>query len=505
MKQSFYCCNFSSNKNNKKLKVYCFSVVLIVISFVCQQIVAQNKYAKPSKLQLSQINRGYGMFIHFGINTFNEIEWSKGNLSAASFNPTNLDCDQWIKTAKDAGFRYVILITKHHDGFCLWDSKFTNYDVGEATVKTDIIAEVSKACKKYGLELGLYYSLWDRHEPSHNNANPQLYVDYMKNQITELLTNYGKICELWFDGGWAKKDADWHLQEVYRHIKKLQPKCLVTVNHTIQVAGQKKAKLPRDMQTGDSIRYYPVDFRTKDPNMARWDDPKLYLYNDTLRYLTFEHTICISDRWNWFQKKANLPVRELDELEEAFYLGTANNNILIVNIPPDQTGQLRQHEVNQILALADRLGIRGGKKKLPTAPRNLSFAKPITASNTQDKSDAKLANDFSIETYWMAAKDTASLIIDFEKEEIFDRISLFEKYDSKSLGDEFSVQHTFAIEEYCVDIFDGTKWITIFMGDKIGACKIIQLPTKHKAKKLKLQILKASKPAGVFHIGVAKK
>jgi alpha-L-fucosidase len=479
-----------------------FFFFVITIFFFCNKSLAQNIYTKPTKLQLSQIERGYGMFIHFGINTFNEIEWSKGNLPAASFNPTKLNCDQWIKTAKDAGFRYVILITKHHDGFCLWNSAFTNYDVGEATIKTDIVAEVSKACKKYGIELGLYYSLWDRHEPKHNDKNPQVYVDYMKSQLTELLTNYGKICELWFDGAWAKKDSAWHLQEVYDQIKKLQPNCLVTVNHTIKNPTQTKAMLPKDMQQGDTIRYYPVDFRTKDPNMARWDDPKLFTYQDTLHYLTFEHTICLSDRWNWFQKKANLPVRGLDELEALFYLGTINNNNLIVNVPPDETGQLRQHEVNQILALADRLGIRGGKKKLPTAPVNVTFGKPITASNAQEKNGAALANDYSVETFWLAEKDTAILTIDFEKQEQFNKITLFEKYDSKSLGDEFSVLHTFAIEEFSIDIYNGTKWTTIFIGDKIGACKTILLPTLHSATKIRLQILKASKPAGLYHFGV---
>ena len=480
--------------------------ILLSISAILTLITtttAQVNYQIPNKIQKLQITRGYGMFIHFGINTFNEIEWSKGNLPASSFNPTQLNCDQWIKTAKEAGFRYVILITKHHDGFCLWNSRFTSYDVGEATIKTDIVAEVSKACKKYGLELGIYYSLWDRNAAAHNDENPQVYVDYMKNQLTELLTNYGKICELWFDGAWAKKDENWHLKEVYQHIKKLQPNCLVTVNHTIKMAGINKAMLPQDMQQGDSIRYYPVDFRTKDPNMASWNDPKLYMYKDTLRYLTFEHTICISDRWNWFQKKANLPVKGLDELEEMFYLGTSNNNVLIVNIPPDQTGQLRQHEVYQIIALAERLGIRGGSKKLPKAPQNLSFNKPIIASSSKEKNEAYLANDYSVETYWLATKDTDTLEIDFKNEINFNSISLFEKYDSKSIGDEFSVLHSFAIEAYSIDVFDGTQWTTIYMGDIIGACKKNRLPSKHTARKIRLKILKATKPPGIFHFGVA--
>ncbi len=489
-----------SSKSTISLIIHCFTLFF----FFCSSSFAQNITNKPSPLQISQAERGYGMFIHFGINTFNETEWSDGSLPASSFNPTNLDCDQWVRVAKEAGFRYVILITKHHDGFCLWNSKFTDYDVAASPVKTDIVAAVSKACKKYGVKLGLYYSLWDRHEPSHERANPREYVNFMKNQLTELLTHYGTICELWFDGAWAKKDSAWHVAEVYNHIKKLQPNCLVTINHTIDVPGKKSSiRQPKDMQQGDPIRFYPVDFRTKDPAIARWDDPKLFTYNEKLHYLIFEHTLCLSDRWNWFQKKATLPARGLDELEELFYWCTANNNILIVNTPPDQTGRLRQHEVNRLLELADRLGIRGGKSSLPSGPKNLTFNQKIEASNSQINAGALLANDASIETAWMAAKDTASLTIDFDKPVSFDRISLFESYEEKELGDGFSIIHNFAIEEYNIETFDGVKWATIYAGDKIGACKIIKLPVTHTAQKIRINILKASKPAGLFHVAVS--
>ena len=102
---------------------------------------------------------------NFGVNTFSGDEWSDGTVPVSAYNPTRLDCDQWVRVARDAGFRYVLLITKHHDGFCLWDSKYTDYDVASSPVKTDVVGEVSKACKKYGLQFAIYYSLWDRHEP----------------------------------------------------------------------------------------------------------------------------------------------------------------------------------------------------------------------------------------------------------------------------------------------------------------------------------------------------
>ncbi|MDB6079970.1 MAG: hypothetical protein JWO82_3717, partial [Akkermansiaceae bacterium] len=308
----------------------------------------------PSPGQQALIGRGYGMFIHFGINTFNQKEWSDGTLPVGSYNPTALDCDQWIKTAKEAGFRHVVLTTKHHDGFCLWDSAFTDYDVASSPVKTDVIAEVAKACRKYHVQLGLYYSLWDRHEPSYQEKDPAAYVGYMKKQLTELLTNYGDICELWFDGGWARPAAEWHIPELYDHIKKLQPNCLVTSNLTISSAANPNyAPLASEAQEGDPFRYWPADFRTKDPSLARRGDPKLFTGPDQkLHYLPFEHTLVLSDRWNWFQKQAVTPARGTDELEELFYWCTSQDNVLLLNVPPDQTGRLRANEVDAVLALA---------------------------------------------------------------------------------------------------------------------------------------------------------
>ena len=117
---------------------------------------------QPSPAQQKQIARKYGMFIHFGINTFHDQEWTDGSKPASSYRPTAVDADQWIRVAKDAGMKYVILTAKHHEGFCLWDSKYTEYDVESSGNTTNVIEAIAKACKKYDIGLGLYYSLWDR-------------------------------------------------------------------------------------------------------------------------------------------------------------------------------------------------------------------------------------------------------------------------------------------------------------------------------------------------------
>ena len=138
---------------------------------------------QPNAAQLKQIDRKYGMFIHFGVNTFHDMEWTDGSKPAMSYNPTSVDADQWIKTAKDAGMKYVILITKHHEGFCLWDSKYTEYDVAHSGNKTNVIEEVAEACKKYDIGLGLYYSLWDRsvNADVKDASLDSAYNDYMIN------------------------------------------------------------------------------------------------------------------------------------------------------------------------------------------------------------------------------------------------------------------------------------------------------------------------------------
>lgn len=189
------------------------------------------------------VDRRYGMFIHFGINTYSGNEWTDVTLKPEIYNPTQLDTDQWAKTAKDAGISYVILITKHHEGFCLWDSPQTEYDVGASPVKTNVVKAMAESCKKHGIKLGLYYSLWDRNwgdgvmrssKSKLTEAQSTAYVKYMKSQLSELLTDNGEICELWFDGGWILPREDWKIEEVYAHVKALQSQCLVywTVRQT---------------------------------------------------------------------------------------------------------------------------------------------------------------------------------------------------------------------------------------------------------------------------------
>ena len=486
-------------------------LAIIAIFFTFQFVYAQliTPSTKPNKTQELLIKRGYGMFIHFGVYTFSNLDWSDGKTPSSLYNPTDLDCDQWVRVAKEAGFRYVLLNTKHHDGFCLWDSKFTEYDVASSPVKTDVVAEVAKACKKYGLQFGVYYSLWDRHEPSYKNPDKAKYVDYMIHQLTELLTNYGSVCELWFDGGWDRKVADWDLDRLYKHVKKLQPYCAVGVNHTIAIEpGSRKFALPDSMVVDNkyTFHYFPGDFRLWDPKIAHIADKKQYLNNGQSYYMPFEHTICLSNRWNWYQKKDLIPVRELDELEELFYWCTDNNNTLVVNLPPDKTGKMREHEANAIIALGKRLNIKKNKP-LPRNGKFISINSPSTAisvlNNNIDKFGPQLAVDGGMQTSWTAADTLPELEIILDEKQAFNKITIFENQIIKVAKDQFTTYRTNRIQSYCIDIWVNNAWKTIYMNEEqMGDCKVIHFPTAYKTSKLKFRVLKATAPPSITELNV---
>lgn len=450
----------------------------------------------PNRVQSAVIQRGYGMFIHFGINTFHETEWSDGTLPVESYNPKSLDVDSWIKTAKEAGFRHVVLITKHHDGFCLWPSQFTEYSVAHSPVKTDIVDEVAKACKKYDVKLGLYYSLWDRREPTHQDKeNPQRYIDFMKAQLGELLTNYGPICEVWFDGAWAKDAKDWDIPGLYQLIKELQPNCAVTVNHTIGI-GQDARPIgqPDGFQKNDIIRFWPVDFRTKDPNIVRADDPKLYSWQGELKYLPFEHTICLSSRANWFQKRGSIPPRPLDELEELFYWCTGNNNALLLNVPPDENGQLRTEDVEAVLALADRLGIRGGNAPLPKRGPNLATSAQVMPA------EAATAVDASWISGWAVTKWSTTMTLLWPNSVAIDHISLTEEGASKDLGDGFSQLRSFFLKTLKVEVETTQGWQVVWEGAAVGPTTLMRFP-RQTTRQLRITV-SGSESVKVNQVGV---
>lgn len=317
---------------------------------------------RSNHFQQAQIDRKYGMFIHFGINTFYDTEWSDGTLPVSGYNPEGIDAESWIRNAYTAGMQYVILITKHHDGFCMWDTHTTDYCVNRSPNTTDVVGEVAKACKKYGIKLGLYYSLWDRHEKCYKND--EKYVDYMCAQLTELLDGrYGEIVEMWFDGGWDKRPSKWNVPRLYDLVHRLQPNCAAAVNVTIGYPWTKKwvnRFRPDKYKQGMPIRYFPSDFRLWDPHFPKKDDPKLYKHKGELYYLPFEATICIRNMNNWFwdPKYKDDPLVSAEFIAQKYRELTQQGNVLVVNVAPDIHGKQDENDIKRLHEAAALLGIK---------------------------------------------------------------------------------------------------------------------------------------------------
>ena len=296
---------------------------------------------------------GYGMFIHFGPNTFAGVAWGDGRFPAEQFEPRHLDTRQWAATAAEAGMKYAVLTTKHHDGFCLWPSQFTEYSVQHSPQRRNVVAEFVESCRSAGIKPGFYYSLWDKHCPVYNDD--AAYAVYMRNQITELLTDYGDIVELWFDGGWDKEHptrawpydpawpndpavdqaalsgARWEWRELYALIHRLQPDCLVVNNSSSDRPG--------------GVRYLPVDLRTAEHYDFVWQDRVCRPVTDPIVtsaagaaiYLPLEFTTSLNPDWFCIKGKS-FSHPSAATIADWHHTAQAAGGNLLLNVGPDSAG-----------------------------------------------------------------------------------------------------------------------------------------------------------------------
>jgi len=352
----------------KILTVSTICILLFTASCIQQQVQQGIEEpipaTSPNKYQQLQINRKYGMFIHFGINTFHNEEWTDGTLPASSYNPLAIDAKQWVETAKKAGMKYIILTTKHHEGFCLWDSKYTEYDVAASGNPTNVVEAVAKECKAQGIELGLYYSLWDRRQNAdvYDASLDSAYNQYMINQLNELMDiteKYVRIVEFWFDGAWEKPSYRWSFAEMYKTVKLREPQCQIGINWSIgepdkpDVWGTRIH--PSEQKEGDPIRYFPSDFRLFDPHLPSNPDPKLFTHAGKTYYMPWQTTVCMSQKW--FYNTEDHTYKSIDELIDLYKISTAQDNILILNCPPNREGRMRNRDVDLLVELRKKLNL----------------------------------------------------------------------------------------------------------------------------------------------------
>jgi alpha-L-fucosidase len=447
----------------------------------------------PSAAQRAQIDRRYGMFIHFGINTFENQQCTDGTIPPSHYAPTGLDVDQWVLTAREAGMRHIVLTCKHHDGFCLWNSKWTTYDVAESPVPADVVAAAAAACAKYGIGFCVYYSLWDRHDSSYQND--AAYNQYMLRQLTELMTNYGPICELWLDGGWDKANTRWPNSEIYDLIKRLQPNCLVTTNRTIGSAAKVDHDvLPGSQNNGDPIRYFPNDFRSYyDLNLPKFPDPKQFTCNGQSYYLPFEATIALSTKDYWFYDTRDAGPKLLSTLANIYETATAQDNSLILNSSPDRSGVIPEFDRQRLIELRNYLGLASGVPMAKTVNGKATGTASAVWNNETDNYGPQKALDGDPDTRWASGPPgltTATFDIDFGAVRSFDRMLIDEYEQSPGVG---------RIQAFRLQRFNGAGWDTFYTGSTCRRRSLHDFPRQNTSK-VRLVIDQATDAPSIWEI-----
>lgn len=299
--------------------------------------------ARPTPAQLHyQQEHAFGIFLHFGINTFNGREWSDGTLDAASFDPVALDCRQWVLTAKQAGAAHVILTAKHHDGFCLWQTETSDYSVASSPWRGgtgDVVAELAEACRELGVELGLYLSPWDRHESSWATDHAAYDAFYLR-QLEELTTRYGPLCELWFDGAGSETHPyDW--DAIMDVCERNQPDAMIfnMGRPTIRWVGNE-----------DGLASDPVWYTVSETEKSIYTDAREGLGGGGW-YLPPECDVSIRRGWFWHPDEEHT-LKSVDHLLAIWYRSIGLGANLLLNVPPDRSGLIAAADRQRLLDFA---------------------------------------------------------------------------------------------------------------------------------------------------------
>lgn len=332
-------------------------------------IIRKAANVAPSERQLRWQELEFVAFFHFGMNTFTGRQWGEGNEDPALFNPTSLDVHQWLRTCKEAGIKQVILTCKHHDGFCLWPSKYTRHSVESSPWKDgkgDVVREMADTCDEMDMGFGVYLSPWDRNTPVYGDS-PR-YNEYFTNQLRELLTNYGKIDEVWFDGACGegpngkRQVYDW--EAYYSLIRELQPEAVIAIMgpdvrwvgtesgygretewSVIPVETQNQDKIAAESQK--DVNFVPeVDFMKEDLGSRS-------LIKEAKALVWYPAETDVSIRPGWFYDPSqDSRVKSPGKLLDIYFNSIGANSVLLLNLPPDKRGLIHENDVKALQELA---------------------------------------------------------------------------------------------------------------------------------------------------------
>lgn len=448
----------------------------------------------PSNHQVDWFQMETYAFIHFGPNTFGDREWGYGDAPLESFNPTRLDCEQWAKTLKEAGMKGIIITAKHHDGFCLWPTKYTDYSVRNTPYKDgkgDIVGELSAACKKYGLKFGVYLSPWDRHQAFYGT---DLYREYFYAQLKELLTQYGDIFEVWFDGanggdgyyGGARETRTidrrnyYDFPRAHKMVAELQPQAIIFSD-----GGPGCRWVGNENGYAGATNWAFLRHKEVFPGYQKHRELQ-YGHVDGDAWIPSECDVSIRPGW-FYHEKEDGKVKSVDHLVDIYYRSVGHNGTFLLNMPVDREGRIHPIDSARVIAFHKQI-----TAELKT---NLFQGASIKASDVRGKEfAAKNAIDGVYDTYW-AVNDgvtKAELTITLKKTAKLNRMMLQEYIP---LGQR--------VKSFTVLYKQGKDWTPIKLNEEtttIGHKRLLRFKTI-ETKQIKIVFNDARGPVCINELG----
>ncbi|MDC6361687.1 MULTISPECIES: alpha-L-fucosidase [Flavobacteriaceae] len=468
-------------------KAHILTLSLILLLMACQTVEPPKPVGPtPSQRQMDWHELQYYAFIHFNMNTFTNMEWGTGGESVDLFNPTQLDTRQWAKVAKEAGMKGIILTAKHHDGFCLWPTKTTEHSVKNSPWKDgkgDVVQELADACKEYGLKLGLYLSPWDRNNEYYGKPE---YVEIFHEQLRELLTNYGELFEVWFDGanggsgyyGGANETRKidnktyYEWEKTTEMIRELQPNAVIFSD-----GGPDIRWVGNEEGWANETNWSVMRRDEIHPGWPRYVELRSG-HEDGTHWLPAEVNTSIRPGW-YYHPGEDHQVKTLPRLVRTYYESIGRNGNFLLNLPVDDRGLVHETDVQQLIALKAQI--------------DKDFAQELAQGNTAEASNvrgnsssfnAEKAIDGNFDTYWSTDDGTtqASITVSFDEPTKVNRILLQEYVPLGQRIKKFTVSAE----------VDGT-WQVLDEQTTVGYKRILRFETV-TASQVKVDILDAKGP-----------
>jgi alpha-L-fucosidase len=437
---------------------------------------------RPSPRQLAWQRLEYIAFAHFGINTFTDREWGDGTEEPALFNPTAFDADQWAEACRAAGMKMLMLTAKHHDGFCLWPSAHTGHSVKNSPWRNgrgDVVREISDACARAGLKFGVYCSPWDRHEKSYGDS-PR-YNEFFRAQLRELLSQYGEIGELWFDGACAegpngkRQEYDW--QSYYALARELQPEAAIAIcGPDVRWVGNESGLAREDewsVLSASATDQAEVAANFLDLDAQQKEVGSRQQLKGAERLIWYPAECDVSIRPGWFYHAAqDLQVKSLEQLLDIYYRSVGRNSVLLLNVPPDTRGLLHENDVARLGQLRAAL--------------DATFATDWALGAT----GGGAAVDGKVDSWWSAEDKQAILELDLGSQCSFDRLLLEE-----------AIEEGQRVERFVLEAWHGAEWKAVVSGGCIGYRRLERFG-QIAAQRVRLRIEDARGPAHIRRFGL---